>query len=144
MNRSAEGTAQSADTSPHVPTPSRDDSVGSEEQLIHSMEATNSVNTPLESTDVVSSPMECVDADTIPWDDPALHSHDLEDTLPIPDKRPAPMPGSGLNQPPLQQEGTDEAAGRGGPSSTPQRPKTAPRQRDRRLRQMVRPPDRLP
>ena len=144
VNRSAEGTAQSADTSPHVPTPSRDDSVGSEEQLIHSMEATNSVNTPLESTDVVSSPMECVDADTIPWDDPALHSHDLEDTLPIPDKRPAPMPGSGLNQPPLQQEGTDEAAGRGGPSSIPQRPKTAPRQRDRRLRQVVRPPDRLP
>ena len=141
-DRSAEVTAQPANTSPNVPTPPRDDSVSSAEQLIPPMGATNPVNTPLESIDVVDSPMECVDVN-MPWDDPALRSHDLDDTHPTPDKRPALMPSSGLNQPPLHQEDTAEAAGRGCPSSTPTRPKTGPHQRDRRLRQVVRPPDRF-
>ena len=97
------------------PTPPRDDSISSEEQLPPAYP----VNTPLESTGPVYSPMECVDADNTPCEDPALHSHELGDTHSTPDKRPAPMSSSNLNQPPLQQEDTDEAAGQGGPSSTP-------------------------
>ena len=148
-DRSVEDTAQPVDRSPNVPTPPHDDSVSSEGQL-PPMEATSPVDTPLESTDAVYSPMECADADNTPWDDPALRSDEVDHTYPTIDERSAPMPRSSLlNQPPFQHQDTDEAARRGGPSSIPQtgsRPQTGPpgpHQRDRRLRQVVRPPDRF-
>ena len=78
-DKSAEDTAQPITTSPNVPTPPRDDSISSEEQL-PPMEATYPVNTTLESTGAVYSPMECEDADNTPCEDPALHSDELGDT----------------------------------------------------------------